>query len=201
MKSTLRSPKFITITVAFLALIIIPLTLIEAQSKQNLLQNAESILWYTNQSASTACATNGSGADISVTFTNTETPSSSTAMNVIATDEQTGKSVNMGSITGGNTKTSTIATGKTSLQAGTVSFALSWTDGQSGTDSRTATYNAVSQCIPTPTPTPKPTATPTPTPMPSNQPTPTPTICPTLAPVQNVRIICPNCQLSPTPKS
>jgi len=193
-KHLLTSPKFITISLAILALVIIPLTLIEVQSQTNIKQNAESILWVTDQSASTACATDGSGANIAVSFTNSETPSSSTEMNVTAKDQQTGDSVNMGSIQGG--ATSIIKTGETSLQAGTVTFALSWTNGQSGTDSRTATYTAVNNCVPTPTPTPLSSPTPTPTTPPGM---PTPTICPTLQPVQNVKIICPNCQLSPTP--
>lgn len=190
MKQLLTSPKFITITLALIALFVIPLTLIEIQSQQNLKQNAETIMWVTNQSASTACDTNGNGANISVTFTNSEPPSSSTAMTIKATDQQTGDTVNMGSIQGGTTKTSTIETGKTSLKAGTVNFALSWTDGHSGTDTRTASYKAVSQCIQQPTPTPTPTTPPG---------SPTPTICPTLGPVKNVHIDCPNCQLSPTP--
>lgn len=194
MKHLLKSPKFIFFTLAILAIVVIPLTLIEAQSRQNLEQNAEGIFWVANESASAACSPDGSGADIGVTFTNSETPNSSTEMNVTATDEQTGKSIAMGSISGGQTKTSTIATGKTSLNAGTVKFALSWTDGHSGTDSTTANYTAVKQCVAQPTPTPTSTTpTQTPTPLPSGAPT--PTICPTLQPVQNVKIICPNCQL------
>lgn len=205
MKPLLRSPKLISLTLAVIALIAIPLTLIEVQSHQNLEQNAESIFWVTDESASTACASDGSGADIAASFTNSESPSSSTAMNVVVTDEQTGKSVNMGSIQGGATKTVIIETGKTSLNAGTVTFALSWTDGRSGTDSKTASYNSVSYCYPKPTPTPTykpaptptlaPKETPTPTLTPSPTQIPTPTICPTLQPVQNVKIICPNCQL------
>jgi len=199
MKETLTSPKFIAITLAVIALVVIPITLIQVQSEQNTQQNAETILWETTQSASTQCAADGSGAAISVSFTNTESRSSSTAMNVTATDQQTGKSVNMGSIQGGDTQTDAIDTGKTTLNAGSVTFNLSWTNGQSGTDTRTANYNAVSKCIPTPTPTLTPTPT-TPPPTPTLPPgSPTPTICPTLGPVKNVHIICPNCQLSPSP--
>lgn len=193
MKHLLTSPRFIIITIAVLALIILPITLVEVQNFQNARQNAESIMWLTNQSASSACATDGTGAIISATFTNTELPSSSTEMNVTVKDNQTGKTADLGSIQGGDTRTGTIQTGKSSLQAGTVTFNLSWTNGQSGTDTRTANYYAVSQCI---APTPTPTITTTPTPVPSGQPTPTPTICPTLAPVKNVKIICPNCQLN-----
>ncbi|HSX09168.1 MAG TPA: hypothetical protein VLF93_03380 [Candidatus Saccharimonadales bacterium] len=194
MRNLFLSPKLITITLAVLAIIIIPITVIEVQNQQNLKQNAESILWITNQSASTACAPDGSGANIEVTFTNAEPPSTSTSMNVTAKDAQTGKTVNMGAIKGGSSKTSAIVTSKTTLDAGTVTFALSWTDGHAGTDSRTASYKAVSKCISTPTPTPKPIVTPSPTPTtPPDQPT--PTICPTLEPVKNVNIVCPNCQL------
>ncbi len=202
MKHLLTSPKFITISLAIIALVVIPVTLIEVQNQTNIKQSAESILWVTNQSASTACAVDGSGANIAVTFTNSEGPGSSTAMTVTAKDQQTGNSVNMGSIQGGQTKTNIIKTGKNLLNAGTVTFALSWTNGQSGTDSRTASYEAVDSCIPTPTPTVPLSPSPTPTPTPTLPPgVPTPTICPTLAPVQNVKIICPNCQLSPTPSS
>ncbi len=60
---------------------------------------------------------------------------------------------------------------------------------------------------PTPTPTlppgvtPTPTNTPTPTetPVPSETPSPTPSICPTPGAVTNVKIVCPNCNLTPTP--
>ncbi len=193
MRQLLTSPKFITLTLAVLALVIIPLTLIEVQSQQNIKQNAESILWVTNESASTACAPDGSGANIEVTFTNAEPPTTSLAMTVVAKDSQTGKSVSLGSIKGGASKTSSISTGKTTLNAGTITFALSWSDGHAGTDSRTAPYKAVSSCLPK-------TPTPTPTPVPTGQPTPTkaptPTICPTLQPVQNIHIVCPNCQLN-----
>ena len=192
MKELLTSPKFIAITLAVIALIVIPVTLIEVQSQQNIQQNAETIYWYTTQSASTQCAADGSGAVISVSFTNTEARSSSTAMNVIAKDQQTGKSVNMGSIQGGATKTEAIDTGETTLQAGSVTFSLSWTDGHSGTDSRTASYKAVNDCTPPPSQAPSPSPTTPPG-------SPTPTICPTLGPVKNVHIVCPNCQLSPTP--
>lgn len=191
MKQLFTSPKFLTITIAIIALVAIPLTLIEIQNQQNLVQNAESIFWLTNQSASTTCAADGSGAVISATFINTETRTSSLAMKVTVKDQQTGKSVSMGTIQGGDSKTSTIDTGQTQLNAGSVTFNLSWADGHSGTDTRTASYKAVSKCTPTPTP-----PTPTPTTPPGQ---PTPTICPTLGPVKNVHIVCPNCQLSPSP--
>jgi hypothetical protein len=189
------TPKFITITIAIIALIVIPFTLIQLQKQQSLSQNAETIMWLTTQSASSSCANDGSGANIAATFINTEPLSSSTAMNVTVHDGQTGMSKTMGSITGGDSKTVVIQTGKSALLAGTVTFALTWTDGHSGSDSRTANYKAVSQCAqPTPNPTQEPTPSPT---LPPG--VPTPTICPTLGPVQNVHIDCPNCKLTPSP--
>ncbi len=47
MKEILTSPKFIAITLAVIALIVIPITLIQVQSEQNTQQNAETILWET----------------------------------------------------------------------------------------------------------------------------------------------------------
>src|SRR5258708_3773542 len=138
MKHLFSSPKFITISLAVIALLVIPFTLILIQSQQNFRQNAETITWLASQSASSACSTTGSGALISATFTNTESRTASLEMNVTVKDQQTGKSANMGSIQGGATKTITIATGKSTLSAGSVTFSLSWTDGHSGTDTRTA---------------------------------------------------------------
>ncbi len=200
MKTFFASPKVLMTIIALLALVVIPLTIVQVQNQQIVKQDAEEILWDTTQSASTSCPANGQGAEIKVIFTNTEPNRTSLAMDVIAKDQQTGKSVNMGTIKGGETKIDVIQTGKSTLQAGTVTFSLKWSDGHSGTDSRSASYRAVGNCIqPTPTPTrvptptKEPTPTLTPTPYPTGQPTPTPTICPTLKPVQNVRIECPNC--------
>jgi len=178
------------IAVAVLALVIIPLTIIQVQNQQNIQQHA----WLTTQSASASCPVGAAGVEITVTFTNTEPLDPTLSMDVTALDQQSGKSVDMGSIKGGETKTNKIQTGKATLANGNVVFSLKWTDGHAGTDTRSAIYNAVSNCVPptpTPTMTPKPTATPTP--LPSGVPSPTPTICPTLGPVQNVKIDCPNC--------
>jgi len=203
----ISTSKVLIVASFLVALVVIPLGVIQLQQQQEIRQRAEeiSVQWLTSQSASTTCPAAGSGAVINVSFTNTEPNQASLAMNVTALDQQTNKSVNLGSISGGQTKTGQIQTGQPTLNAGTVKFNLSWTDGHAGTDSRTATYQAVANCQPptatptvtkTPTPTPTPTG-PTPTgpqtPTPTKTPTPTPTICPTLGPVQNVRIDCPNC--------
>jgi hypothetical protein len=184
----------------------IPFTVMQLQSQQELRQRADTVTWSTSQSAATSCPATGSGAIITVKFNNTEPSSSGNSMAVTATDQQTGKKVNMGTIAANQSKTSTIDTGKATLNAGSVRFDLSWANGSSGTDTRSANYNAVSNCNPTPsaTPTPKPTTPPTPTPTtppgvtptdrPTDTPSPTPTICPTVGPVKNIHIDCPNCQ-------
>ena len=196
------------LSLAFLGLVIVPITIIQIQNQQNTQQQAEEIVWLTDQSASSGCPDPSKGVIITVQFSNTEPDRSSLAMDVIARDQQTGKSIDMGSIRGGSSKTAQIATGRTTLNAGSVVFNLTWSDGHSGSDTRTATYRAVTDCIapttpptikPTAVPTTKPTAIPTakPTAVPTPKPTipgePTPTICPTLGPVQNVKITCPDC--------
>lgn len=188
------------------ALIGTPLAIFQLQQQQEIRQRADtSIAWDVSQTAATICPPYGTGANINVTFNNEEDDRSSLSMNVIATDKQTGKFVNLGSIRGGQTKSGVIQTGRATLSANSVTFALKWTDGRSGIDSKTASYKAISNCYaaPTPTPTkpystpypPTPTVTPYyPTPSPTYPPAyPSPTICPTLGPVQNVRIDCPNC--------
>jgi hypothetical protein len=184
-KELLSSPKFITITVALLALVVIPITIIQVQNQQNFTPRADEISWLTEQSASAACPDEGEGVEITATFSNTEPRRSNTDMDVIVKDQQTGKTVEMGTVRGGESKTVTIQTERETIKAGSVTFSLTWTDGHNGVDSRTASYKAVSNCV-------KPTETPSPTPttMPG---TPTPTICPTLGPVKNVTIECPNC--------
>jgi hypothetical protein len=203
LSSTLIIAGFFAVAIVGTVLIVM-----QIQSQQDVRSRADepSVTWQTSQSAVTSCPAQGSGAIITVSFSNTEPNQSSNAMTVKVKDQQSGESVTLGNVTGGQTKTGKIETGRQTLTAGTVTFTLSWTDGHSGTDSRTASYKAVSNCQPTPTPTltPKPSATPTPkvsptptvTPkptIPGTTPSPTPTICPTLEPVKNVHIDCPNC--------
>jgi hypothetical protein len=169
-----------------LLLVGIPLTVYFAQQQQEDRSRASEVQWTTAQSASAACTASGIAA-ITATFTNTET-SSSKAMDVTVKDNQTGKSVSMGTVNARQTKTVSIDTGRTSLSSNKVTFSLKWTSGASGTDSRTASYPAVSTC-PTPTKTPTPTLPKTPTPA--------TTACPTPGVVKNIKITCPYC--TPTP--
>lgn len=179
------------IAMAILSIFVIPLTIIQVQNQQNIFQQASEteIVWDTEQSAVASCPEDREGVVIKATFENTEPRRSSTDMDVVVKDQQTGKSVTMGTVRGEESKTVDIQTERQTINAGSVTFSLTWTDGRSGKDSRTASYKAVKDCI---KPTPTPTLTPTPSPTLPPE-VPTPTICPTLPPVKNVTIECPNC--------
>lgn len=133
------------------------------------------IAWQTAQSAQSECSSENT-AIIKVSFTNKEKTKS---MNVEAKDEQSGKNTNLGAIEAGKTKSGEINTGKDSISDGTATFLLTWTDGNSGSDKRSAQYKAISCTKPNPTPTATPEPTPTATPVPTSTPMPTPTTEPT----------------------
>jgi len=122
--------------------------------------------WKVDLSASASCPASGGSAVITFSFTNTD-PSFG-PMNVVVKDNQTGKSVNLGSVSPGQTKTGQIDTGITSLKNGTVSFKLT---AKGTSDTRTASYSAV-QC---------------------SHSSPTPSVCPSAGTVNNVTITCLNC--------
>ncbi|MEP7166910.1 MAG: hypothetical protein ABI758_02955 [Candidatus Woesebacteria bacterium] len=129
--------------------------------------------WTTTQSANSTCGVDGK-AVIVVTFSNTE-PANTPAddMTVSATDTQSNQSVSIGLVKGGETLSASILTGFASLAAGNVQLRLTWANGRAGTDTRTASYGAVSTCL-VATPSPTPEITPVPSPTPEVTPSPTP---------------------------
>lgn len=171
----------------------IPLALSQIQKQQTLTSKA----WSTSQFANAVCTSSGI-VIINVRFINEE---ASRGMIVKAVDNQSGKSISLGTIGATKTKTGEIDTGRTSLNSGQVTFELAWADSPNLTDSRTAGYSAVAECVsPTLTPTPTVvTTTPTTTASPSAGPSPTITVCPTPGTVKNVKIQCPYCTPSPSP--
>jgi len=176
------------------ALIAIPATVYLVGQQQNLQQNA----WYTSQSASAVCGSNGNIV-ISAQFTNTEPTGAANSMIVVAKDLQTGLQVSLGVVNPTESKTGTIQTSASSLSAGVVQYTLTWADGRSGSDIRSASYNAVAACaVPTSTPTSTPTLTPSNTPTPTISPTPIPgaTATPTNTPTNTPT---PTLTSSPTP--
>ncbi len=106
--------------------------------------------WSTHQTAKAICVHDKAAID--VVFKNTEPINEpvKNAMDVVAVDMQTGKSVNLGTILPGETATGTINAEQTILSAGTVRFDLLWTN-RPGSDERFASYDA-KNCQPTPTP-------------------------------------------------
>ena len=144
--------------------------------------------WETAQSAEAICSSEGI-AKINVSFTNNE---QSKSINVEAEDQQTGEKISLGSIEKGQTKTGEIDTKKESILNGIVIFSLTWTDGMSGSDKRSAKYKSISCLKPSPTPTltpqPTPTVTVEPTPTPTETPIPTPTSTPIPTPTQTPNV-------------
>lgn len=162
------------------SLVGIPLTIVFLQQQQIFQQQA----WHTTQSANASCGPDAK-VTINVTFSNTESLGDSNAMNVTVKDLQTGGVASLGTVNPGTTKNGTIATTRSSIAAGGVVFTLTWTNGRSGTDTRTANYPAVASCVQptaTPTATPKPSLSPSPSLTPTTTLTPTPTSTPTLTP-------------------
>ena len=149
------------------SLIGVPITVFLLQQQQIFQQQA----WMTSQSATALCGADGKVV-ITANFSNTEPAGAQWAMNVTVRDVQTGGTANIGTVNPGQTKSGTINTTSSSLNAGGVVFSLTWTDGRSGVDTRSASYVAVAACAtPSPTPT-TPVDTPTPT-TPVASPTPT----------------------------
>jgi Mg-chelatase subunit ChlD len=123
-------------------LIVTPLLIINLQKQQQTNSNADTVTWSTSQSAQTTCSQAGT-AEINYAFTNTET-SSSQNMDVTIKDSTTGKTVDLGQVDAGQTKTGTLDSGINTLSNGTITFNLAWTTNTSQTDQRTASYNAIS---------------------------------------------------------
>ncbi|HSW87645.1 MAG TPA: hypothetical protein VLG12_00610 [Candidatus Saccharimonadales bacterium] len=157
---------------------------------------AAALAWCTSQSASVSCV---NGADIHVSFSNTETDKSN-AMNVVAKDSQTGQSTDLGTIGAQETKSGDIATGKSSIDSGTITYYLTWANGQSGSDTRSVGYGAITCQMPTPTQGPSETPVPTPTCEETPTPTVTPTETPTATPTVTVTpTVTPSVTVTPTP--
>ena len=99
--------------------------------------------WATSQSASASCAGGGSGVSdllVKVSFTNTEPQGSERVM--IVTAETLGKTIELGEVAPGATKSGVIDTGRSFVTDGVVFFNLLWTHGDDQ-DSREAAYSAI----------------------------------------------------------
>jgi len=272
-RQLLTSPKFITLSIAIVALIILPLTLIEVQNSQTFEQHASggcpgfdgdsnSVIWCGADSGGTArpsrittAYNKGDGHNSAKSIqniygsaffhiSNSDIQHLSTIAKVGSVTKSgdvmlNGKVVATNAFTAGRTKLTSSCGSSTRHQVGDTVFwtrkpCVSFNSNSIGAyivmSNNKFKFAILISCgnpvigtpksSPTPTPTKKPTPTPTkgPTPTPTKKPTPTstpiptprpttppgqptPTICPTLAPVKNVHITCPNCQLSPSPST
>ena len=84
--------------------------------------------WENDDHSSAIC--DGEWAKVRVTFKNLE----SKAMNVVAFDENTGKSVDLGQINPGETKVGIIDLGIHNTEAGRIRFEMTWSSGEEGSD-------------------------------------------------------------------
>ncbi len=137
------------IIISLVLLVTILLTIFQVQRQQLTEQHA----WSIDSVASAACGDSGTSV-ITVNFTNSEQAGDQTlGMKVTAHDLQTDQTVDLGDIAPGESKIAHIDTGLTTLDKGLIEFKLLWSDGHAGTDTRTATYEAVDACTNTsPTP-------------------------------------------------
>lgn len=103
--------------------------------------------WSTNQGSSSYCSDSNS-AVIDWSFTNTEKNEPSLSMDVVVKDNQTGVTSDKVTVPGGQTAKGTIDTGESNLGAGTLTYTLTWTDGRSGIDTRTSSYDATECTVP-----------------------------------------------------
>lgn len=183
--------KVIGIAAIVLVVVGLPISIIALKTQQNLQQEA----WATIQSVTPVC--NQGEVYLKASFKNNSTNSSSYYwMKVTVKDNQTGKSVDMGTIKSQETKIATIDTGKSSVSSGYVTFFKTWYN-HSGSENKIVYYSKLvcKTQYPTYTPSPRYTHTPTPrytltptltprygstnTPTPAYTHTPTPTYSPT----------------------
>ena len=164
-----------------------------------LLANSKPVLanptWNVQVGAHAKCLVSGDEVGIEASFANNDTR----PIAVVATDMQTRKSVDLGTIESGGHTSQIIHTGLLTISSGQVRFDMRWADGSSGSDTRYDSYDAATCLVMTLTPTSVPN-TPTsfpPSPTPTvDLPTPTWTVPPTEGQPTNT----PTVYNSPTPE-
>ena len=99
--------------------------------------------WKVNYNADSVCK--DEKAVISWSFKNQEPNQAKWSIDLNVTDSQTGKSQSK-TVKPGETVSGSIATDKTKLNTGQLSFKMTWTDGRNGIDTRTSSYKATDEC-------------------------------------------------------
>lgn len=116
--------KFAPVFVLFLGLIV--------------LNPAPALAWRTAQTAKAVCENKKISLDW--TFINKDDRS----IKVTVKDTQSGQAQPARTVAAGSAASGTIATGKTTIQAGEISFLVKWTDGEKGTDTKEQSYKKLS---------------------------------------------------------
>jgi LPXTG-motif cell wall-anchored protein len=130
----------------------------QMDSSEDLSQVDETRAWAFSASAESYCDSNG--VKIKVTFRNTEPQGAQWAMNVTAKDNQSGKEVNLGTVNPGQTVEGYIDPEAASINAGTVTVRMVWTDGRNGVDNRNINYSAQSCTVASASPSASPSVSP-----------------------------------------
>ena len=97
--------------------------------------------WQEEHSASAVC--DGENVKVEVSFKNKESGGAEKCMSVVAEDQESGNSVNLGNVNPGETKTGTINLNTSATDGGKVIFELEWCSDSHGTDSRESTYSTL----------------------------------------------------------
>lgn len=100
-----------------------------------LLAPAPAMAWRTTQSAKSICENGKVGLDW--TFINRDDRS----IKVIVKDEQGGKAEPARTVPAGSAASGTIATAKTTVQSGELSFLIKWADGEKGSETKKQSYS------------------------------------------------------------
>lgn len=100
--------------------------------------------WKVNHSANSICKEDT--ARINWSFTNQEPNDPKWDIDLVVTDLQSGKASAEQTVVPGQTVNGVIDTGESKINAGQVSFKMTWTDGRSGIDTRHSSYTATTEC-------------------------------------------------------
>lgn len=139
--------KVISLTIVGIAysLIVLPLVINNLNQQQDVRSRADYVQSSNTQELSGTVVVQSSQAlctaaglvELGVSYTNTNTTRS---VEVTATDQTTGQSISLGTVSPEETKTGTIDLGTNSIANGTVKFTVAYTDNPNQKEEKTATY-------------------------------------------------------------
>lgn len=142
--------KVISLTIVGIAyaMIVLPLIISNVQKQQELRGRAQFVQpsatqelsgQVTLQASQSLCTVNGN-AEIGVAYTNIDTQRS---IEVTATDQNTGRTVSLGTIAPEETNSAVVPVDQNTVSAGTITFTVNFTDTPNQKDTRTTTYGTL----------------------------------------------------------